>query len=82
MVQRTPQKDDTQKALRKKELIYVRPWAVVRPCTNEEHGGNIPAVTLEIIERFNGDAGARQAAEAVCIRDEKPKMNGKDEWTN
>ena len=58
MVQRTPQKDDTQKALRKKELIYVRPWAVVRPCTNEEHGGNIPAVTLEIIERFTGDAGA------------------------
>ena len=59
---------------RKKSFIYDH--------ANEEHGGNIPPVTLEIIERFTGDAGARQAAEAVCIRDERPKMNGKDEWTN
>ena len=47
---------------RKKSFIYDH--------ANEEHGGIIPA---EIIERFTGDAGARQATEAVCIRDEKPK---------
>ena len=36
------------------------------------------SMTLEIIKRFTGVAGARQAAEVVFIRDEKPKMNGKD----
>ena len=48
----------------------------------EAHGGTTPSVTLEIIGRFTGDAGVRQAAEAVCIRQEKPKLNGKEVWTN
>ena len=59
---------------RKKSFMYDH--------ANEAHGGNMPSVSLEIIGRFTGDAGARQAAEAVCIREEKPQLNGKDEWTN
>ena len=61
-------------AERKKSFIYEH--------ADKVHGGTIPPVTLEIVARFTGDAGVRQAAEAVYIKDERPKLNGKDEWTN
>ena len=63
-----------KKAERKKAFIYDH--------MNEVHEGGAPPVTLEIVERFINDPGVRQAAEAVCIREEKPKLNGKEEWTN
>ena len=63
-----------KKAERKKSFIYDH--------MNEVHEGGAPPVTLEIVERFINDPGVRQAAEAVCIREEKPKLNGKEEWTN
>ena len=76
LVQRTSQKDDAPKKLaeRKKSFMYEH--------AESTHGGIIPPVNLEIIARFTGDAGVRQAAEAVYIREEKPPLNGKDEWTN
>ena len=61
-------------AERKKSFMYEH--------AEKSHGGTIPPVTLEVIARFTGDAGARQAAEAVYIKEEQPKLNGKDEWTN
>ena len=48
----------------------------------EVHGGCVPPVTLEIVERFINEPGVRQAAESVLIREERPPLNGKDEWTN
>ena len=48
----------------------------------EVHGGTVPPITLEIIERFTNETGVRQAAEAVLIREQRPRLNGKDEWTN
>ena len=41
-----------------------------------------PQLGLEVIARCPGDATLRQATEAVAIRDDKPVLNGKDEWTN
>ena len=49
---------------------------------SEVHGGCVPPVTLEIVERFINEPGVRQAAESVLIREERPPLNGKDEWTN
>ena len=46
---------------------------------HDVHEGASPWVTLEILERFVNDAGVCQAAEAVCIREERPKLNGKEE---
>ena len=48
----------------------------------EVHSGCIPPVTLEIVERLINEPGVRQAAESVLIREERPPLNGKDEWTN
>ena len=48
----------------------------------EEHGGVTPPLKLEIVSRCPGDPGLRQATEAVSIRENKPCLNGKDEWTN
>ena len=61
-------------AERKKSFMYEH--------AEKTHGGIMPPVNLEIIARFTGDAGVRQAAEAVYIREEKAPLNGKDEWTN
>ena len=47
-----------------------------------EHGGEVPQLKLEILSRCPGDPGLRQATEAVSIRENKPPLNGKDEWTN
>ena len=48
----------------------------------EEHGNVNPEISLELIARCPGDATIRQAIEAVSIRDGKPVLNSKDEWTN
>ena len=48
----------------------------------EVHGGCVPPVTLEIVERFINEPGVRQAAESVLIHEEKPPLYGKEEWTN
>ena len=48
----------------------------------KEHGGINPAIKIEVIGQFHNNPGMRQAAEAVTIRDEKPMLNGKEEFTN
>ena len=48
----------------------------------EEHGNVNPRIGLEIIAKCPGDTTMRQAIEAVSIRENKPVLNGKDEWTN
>ena len=48
----------------------------------EQHGGIIPPMKVEIVAQCLGDRGLRQAMEAVLIRDTKPSLNGKEEWTN
>ena len=48
----------------------------------EAHGNINPTIGLEIIAKCPGDATMRQAIEAVWIRENKPVLNGKDEWTN
>ena len=48
----------------------------------ETHYGNVPPIKLEIVERFTNEPGVRQAAESVLIREQKPPLNGKEEWTN
>jgi hypothetical protein len=46
------------------------------------HGNVNPPIGFEIIARCPGDPTMRQAIEAVVIRENKPVLNGKDEWTN
>ena len=48
----------------------------------EEHENINPKIGLEVIARCPGDATMRQAIEAVSIRENKPVLNGKEEWTN
>ena len=48
----------------------------------KEHGGSNPEIKLEILAQYHSNAGLRQAAEAVSIRDERPVLNGKEENTN
>ena len=43
----------------------------------EFHNGEIPLLKIEILGKYPGDPGLRQATEAVSIRRSKPKMNGK-----
>ena len=49
---------------------------------NEVHQGVVPPITLEIVDRFVGETGIRQAEEAVLIHEQKPPLNGKEEWTD
>ena len=48
----------------------------------ESHNGAIPPLKFEILKKFPGDPALRQATEAVSIRRNKPKWNGKEEWSN
>ena len=47
-----------------------------------EHNGEVPPLKVEVLARCPGDPGLRQAIEAVQIREDKPVLNGKEEWTN
>ena len=60
--------------IRQKSFLYDHMWEV--------HNGEIPPLKIEILGKYPGDPGLRQATEAVSIRQNKPKMNGKNEWTN
>ena len=48
----------------------------------ESHNGAIPPLKFEVLQKFPGDPALRQATEAVSIRKNRPKLNGKEEWTN
>ena len=48
----------------------------------KDHNGEIPPLKVQIIGKFPGDPGLRQATEAVSIRENRPPLNGKEEWTN
>ena len=60
--------------MRQTSFLYDHMW--------EAHNGEIPPLKIKILGRYPGDPGLRQAAEAVSIRLNKPKMNSKNEWTN
>ena len=62
--------------------IQIRKKSFLFDHMEEEHGGVAPPLKLEIVSRCPGDPGLRQATEAVSIRENKPCLNGKDEWTN
>ena len=47
-----------------------------------EHGGSNPKIGLDLIAKCPGDTTMRQAIEAVSIRENRPVLNGKEEWTN
>ena len=59
---------------RQSSFLYEHIWEV--------HDGGIPPLKMEILGRYPGDPGLRQATEAVSIRRNKPSLNGKNEWTN
>ena len=46
------------------------------------HGNVNPDVKLELIARTQSDPTLRQALEAVLIREDKPVLNTKEEWSN
>ena len=46
------------------------------------HNNENPKLGLEVVARCPGDATMRQALEAVSIRENKPVLNGKEEWSN
>jgi len=48
----------------------------------KEHNGEVPPLKVEIVARCPGDPGLRQAIEAVRIREDKPTLNGREEWKN
>ena len=60
--------------IRQTSFIYDHMWEV--------HNGEIPPLKIKILGKYPGDPGLRQATEAVSIRRNKPKLNGKNEWTN
>ena len=60
--------------IRQNSFLYDHMWEV--------HNGEIPPLKIEILGKYPGDPGLRQATEAVSIRRNKPKLNGKNEWTN
>ena len=60
--------------VRQKSFLYEHMW--------ESHNGAIPPLKFEILKKFPGDPALRQATEAVSIRRNKPKWNGKEEWSN
>ena len=64
------------------EKPSVRKTSVFYDHVQQQHGGINPPIKLEILARYPGNAALRQAAEAVVIRDEKPVLNGKEEFTN
>ena len=59
---------------RQSSFLYEHIWEV--------HNGEIPPLKMEILGRYPGDPGLRQATEAVSIRRNKPCLNSKNEWTN
>ena len=66
--------NSTKKATKKQSFIYDH--------AKDEHNGMIPPVKVQIVAQCLGDPGLRQAMEAVRIRELKPPLNGKEEWTN
>ena len=54
---------------RQSSFLYEHIWEV--------HDGWIPPLKMEILGRYPGDPGLRQATEAVSIRRNKPSLNGK-----
>ena len=64
----------TNEATRKRSFIYDH--------AKDKHDGVIPPVKVEIVAQCLGNPGLRQAMEAVRIRENRPTLNGKEEWTN
>ena len=60
----------------------VRKTSVFYDHVQKDHNGVNPPIKVEILGQFHNNPGMRRAAEAVIIRDEKPVLNGKEEFTN
>ena len=54
--------------------------SVFAPHFKLKHAGLEQDLELKIIRTCAGDAMLRQVTEAVCIAEEKPKLNTKMEW--
>ena len=65
---------DRREQIRQRSVFYDHAW--------ERHAGAVPPLKFEILGKFPDDPGMRQATEAVSIRKNDPKLNGKREWTN
>ena len=59
---------------RKKSMLYEH--------VKNKHGNVNPEVKLELIARTQSDPTMRQALEAVLIRENKPVLNTREEWSN
>ena len=66
----------------KNRSVHIRKRSFLYDHVQKEHRGEIPPLKLEIVRRCPSDPGLRQATEAVSIREFRPPLNGKDEWTN
>ena len=53
---------------------------LMRHC-REEHGGEEQTFEIKVRKAFRGDATLRQITESLNIRQEAPRMNGKEEWS-
>ena len=53
---------------------------LMRHC-REEHGGEEQTFEIKVRKAFRGDATLRQITESLNIRQEVPRMNGKEEWS-
>ena len=48
----------------------------------EEHGGRRTPFSIQILNKYPGDAMKRQISEAEYIKTLDPQLNSKDEWSN
>ena len=56
--------------VRQGSFLYKHIW--------ESHNGEVPSLKIEVLRKFPGDPALRQATEAVSIRVNIPKLNGKE----
>ena len=59
---------------RKKSILYEH--------VRDKHRNVTPEIKLELVARTQSDPTLRQALEAVMIRENKPLLNTKEEWSN
>ena len=59
---------------RTREVIHIQP---------HDYNGCVHQIKFEIRRPvYQNEPGVRQSAESVLIREEKPSLNGEEEWAN
>ena len=69
-------------ALLQSESDSTRRKSMLFEHVRDEHRSINPPVKLELVARTQSDPTLRQALEAVVIREERPILNSKEEWSN